>query len=80
MPTSSNAVFSIWEGHHCGIALKQGDGPPMFADGRLQDPDAVAVKVFRAATWNEACQVQYDHYGWGRYEPHDGWPEIGEAD
>jgi hypothetical protein len=70
------AIFSIWEGD--GITLKRGSGPPRFADGRLHVEDPLEVKVleFQAGSWNEACQRQNDHYGWGYYPPHDGWEEI----
>jgi len=71
------AVFSIWEGELCGIALKRGPGPPDFRDGSPWDPAATKILVFEAASWNEACQRQCDHYGWGHYEPHDRWEEIG---
>jgi len=71
------ALFSIWQGEQSGICLKRGGGPPVFADGTLEDPDAVKMKEFQAASWNEACQIQCDHYGWGTYTPIDDWEEIG---
>lgn len=27
------------------------------------------VREFEAADWNEAMQVYYDHYGYGKYKP-----------
>jgi hypothetical protein len=71
------ATFSLWEGAECGISLVRGAGPPTCANGELMDPGTTLVKAFEAASWNEACQVQHDHYGWGRYEPSDTWEEIG---
>lgn len=71
------ATFSIWEGEECGISLVRGADPPTFANGEPMDPGAVRVKAFEAASWNEACQVQDEHYGWGHYEPQDDWEGIG---
>lgn len=71
------ATFSIWEGEECDVTLKRGTGPLTCANGEPVDPDTVRVKVFQAASWNEACQVVNDHYGWGHYEPSDTWEEIG---
>jgi hypothetical protein len=71
------STFSIWEGKECGISLVRGASPPTFATGEPMDPGSVWVKAFEAASWNEACQVQHDHYGWGYYEPQAEWEEIG---
>ncbi len=70
------AVFSVWESETCGITLKQGAGLPMLG-GEPEDPNAVKVLEFQAASWNEACQKKNDHYGWGVYQPHDGWEAVG---
>jgi hypothetical protein len=71
------ATFSLWEGEECGISLVRGASPPTYANGEPMDPDSVLVKVFEAASWYEACQVQDEHYGWGRYKHSDTWEEIG---
>jgi hypothetical protein len=71
------ALFSIWQGEIGGITLKRGDGPPMFGD-EPEEPDAVKILEFQAASWNEACQRKNDHFGWGKYRPPEpGWDEIG---
>lgn len=74
-------VFTIWEGDNCGLCLKLGDSPPTLGMRGPPDETAVKVKEFEAASWNEACQVKYDHYGWGRYRTPEedglaGWEEI----
>jgi hypothetical protein len=67
------AKFSMWAGEESGGTLKRGHDKPTLPG----DHDAVLVKAFEASSWNEACQVQYDHYGWGIYTPHDEWEVIG---
>lgn len=67
------ALFSIWEGQESGITLKRGSDKP----NQPGDEDAVKVKEFQASSYNEACQIQHDHYGWGLYKRHDEWPVIG---
>lgn len=71
------AVFTIWEGGFGKGWLQPGGGPPSFADGRPIDPGAVKVLEFEAATMDEARQVQYDHYGWGKFAP-DGFVPVSE--
>lgn len=64
-------VYSIWEGEESGITLKKGAEKPSQPD----DFDAVKVKEFEAASWEEACRVRDAHYGWktgeawGRHAP-----------
>jgi hypothetical protein len=72
------AVFSIWEGDECGITLGRGVDPPTCGDGSPLDLNAVKVLEFKAASWDEACQRQNDHYGWGRYVPPEppGWEQV----
>lgn len=60
------AKFSMWAGERSGITLKRGIDPPRQTP---DDIDAELVKVFDAPSWEVACQVQYDHYGWGTYKP-----------
>jgi hypothetical protein len=69
-------IYSIWEGERSGITLMVGPEKPAYSG---DDLDAVKVKEFEATSWNEACQVQYDHYGWGRYRPMGDWG-TGERD
>jgi hypothetical protein len=69
------AKFSIWEGEDSGITLKRGHDKPAITP---DDHDAQLVLAFDAPSWNEACQVQNDHYGWGHYQPHDNWEQITE--
>ncbi len=71
--------FSIWESDACGISLVNQLGPPCFASGQVEDPGAVKVLEFYAATWDEACQRRNDYYGWGRHEPNDEWGEVNQA-
>lgn len=71
------ATFSISAGEESGITLKRGAGPSTFANGELQAPDAVLIKEFKAASWDEACQIENDHYEWGHHMPNDDWEEIG---
>ncbi len=59
----SKAVFTIWEGD--GITLKVGTQPPQLSPGDTR------ILEFEANTWEEACQRQCDHYGWGKYHPPD---------
>lgn len=65
-------IYSIWEGD--GITLKEGPDRPPYPD----DADAVKVKEFEASSWDEACQVEYDYYGWGLYRPME-WDETSEG-
>lgn len=74
------ATYSIWEGAGCGITLKRGTDPPAYANGEPIDATAVMVMTFDAPGWNEACQVQNDHYGWGVYPADDSWEEVGPED
>ena len=67
------ALFTLWEGEESGITLKRGPDKPPYPS----DSDAVMVKEFQASSWNEACQIEADHYGWGTYQPHGEWEEIG---
>jgi hypothetical protein len=71
------ALYSLWEGEECSVTLVRGTDPPTYATGEPMDPGAVLVKVLEAASWNEACQIQNDHFGWGHYEPQDTWETIG---
>lgn len=70
------ALYSIWEGAESDVTLKRGAGPPTYLNGEVMDAGAVLVKTFEAASWNEACQIRNDYYGWGRYEPSDTWEAI----
>ena len=65
------ALFCIWEDPGCSITLRRGPDPDPT------DAAPVLVKAFDAASWQEARQVQYDHYGWGRCEVEDVWEVIG---
>lgn len=47
-------VYSIWEDAEGDTTLVPGEGPPRFADGRLQAPGAKLVEIFEAATFGEA--------------------------
>jgi hypothetical protein len=70
-------LYSIWEGD--GITLTSGAAPPVFVDGRLQDPDAVKVCEFEADSWYEARRAMDARYGWdspGDYDPHGEGGEI----
>jgi hypothetical protein len=60
-------TYSMWEGDESGLTLKPGAEKPSMPG----DEDAVLVKVFESDSFEEAVQIQYDHYGWGTYEPFD---------
>lgn len=55
-------LYSIWEGD--GITLISGAEPPVFVDGRLQDPTARKVHEFHADSWEAAKLVMDARYGW----------------
>lgn len=63
-------IFTIWESEICGITLKEGGSLPMIGN-TVEDTEAIKILEFEAASWNEACQIQNDHYGWGKYIPMD---------
>lgn len=68
-------IYSIWEKRDLfrkcvdSSTLIEGPGPPVFEDGRLQDPEAVKALEFEADSWDAANQRMHDHYQWGQYKP-----------
>lgn len=73
------ALFTIWESDTFGITLKRGSGPPRFNTEHVEE-GAVKVLEFHAGTWAEACQREYDFYGWGKYRDHGLWDDIGPGE
>ncbi len=66
-------LYQLWEDigpdGYGGLSLVQADKAQEYQDRGLLGETPVLVLEFEAATWEEACQRQYDHYGWGTYRP-----------
>lgn len=68
-------LYQIWEGlepdRSGESTLVPADRAGEFLCRGLLGASPVLILQFEAATWDEACQRQYDHYGWGTYRPMD---------
>lgn len=69
MTKTAMKTYEIWAtppNHGDPLLVEQGakeKQPHIFED------DAVLVKTFEAASWEEANQVFNDHFGFGKYHP-----------
>lgn len=62
-------LYEIWEDEENNeITLKRAD-QSLEKTGIKET--AVMVHSFDAKDYNDACQKQYDFYGWGKYTPMD---------
>ena len=71
----SRTTYSIWEDDD-GAGLVRGPGPLTTADGRVLQPRRRKVLEFAAASWDEACRVMHDHYGWAPYISDGRWEDT----
>lgn len=61
--------YEIWEDDEgCEITLRNTKDS---LESCMIGNNAKMVHSFEANSYNEACQKQYDYYGWGVYKPMD---------
>tara|TARA_Y100000034_G_C6891777_1_gene410372 strand:+ start:2168 stop:2398 length:231 start_codon:yes stop_codon:yes gene_type:complete len=62
-------TYTAWGKDDKADTLIEGEGPPKFANGELQDPQAQLVWRIEATDWVQANQKYHELQGWEPYQP-----------